>query len=100
MFFSYYTTTGNELVAEDVDIGGNEPPVSSCPPVEKQKDSGRRSNKCISPGSSSGNKDLSFYINYVWLSYFAFRILFVRLEKQWTNYIYDLSIQIFVTSSV
>uniref|UniRef100_A0A5B7C0K2 Putative transcription factor GTE8 isoform X2 n=1 Tax=Davidia involucrata TaxID=16924 RepID=A0A5B7C0K2_DAVIN len=48
---------GNDLVDEDVDIGGNEPPVSSYPSVEMEKDTGRRSNKCISSGSSSGNLD-------------------------------------------
>ncbi|KAA8530129.1 hypothetical protein F0562_004838 [Nyssa sinensis] len=48
---------GNDPVDEDIDIGGNEPPVSSYPSVEIGKDSGHRSNKCISSGSSSGNSD-------------------------------------------
>uniref|UniRef100_A0A5B7BNY6 Putative Bromodomain-containing protein isoform 4 n=1 Tax=Davidia involucrata TaxID=16924 RepID=A0A5B7BNY6_DAVIN len=47
---------GNDAVDEDVDIGGNEPLVSSYPPIEIEKDTGRRSNKCISSGIS-GNSD-------------------------------------------
>ncbi|KAJ4827313.1 hypothetical protein Tsubulata_003260 [Turnera subulata] len=46
---------GNDLPDEDVDIGGSEPPVSSYPPVEIEKDAGRKSSACISSGSSSGN---------------------------------------------
>ncbi|KAM5581912.1 transcription factor GTE8-like [Rosa sericea] len=44
---------GNDLAEEDVDIGGNEPPVSSYPPVEIEKDTGHRSSKNISPSSSN-----------------------------------------------
>ncbi|KAL6143154.1 hypothetical protein ACLB2K_053849 [Fragaria x ananassa] len=44
---------GNDLDEEDVDIGGNEPPVSSYPPVEIEKDTCHRSSKNISPSSSS-----------------------------------------------
>ncbi|KAJ0093089.1 hypothetical protein Patl1_26344 [Pistacia atlantica] len=40
---------------EDIDIGGNEPPVSSYPPVEIEKDMGIKSSKCVSSDSSSGN---------------------------------------------
>ncbi|KAE8718193.1 Transcription factor GTE8 [Hibiscus syriacus] len=36
---------GNDQADEDVDIGGNEPPVSSYPPVEIEKDTGHRSAK-------------------------------------------------------
>lgn len=38
---------------EDIDIGGNEPPVSSYTQVEKDKDSNHRDVKSISSGSSS-----------------------------------------------
>lgn len=48
-------SVGNGLAEEDVDIGGNEPPVSSYPPVEIEKDTGHRSSKNISPSSSNGN---------------------------------------------
>lgn len=48
---------GNDPADDDVDIGGNEPPVSSYPPVEIEKDVGCRPNACISPGSSSGSSD-------------------------------------------
>lgn len=51
---------GNELVAKDVDLVGNEPPVSSYPPTEIINDSGGRSNKCISPGTSSDSDSRSF----------------------------------------
>ncbi|KAK7338388.1 hypothetical protein VNO77_18995 [Canavalia gladiata] len=37
---------------EEVDIGGNEPPVSSYPPVEIERDATGRINRSLSPGSS------------------------------------------------
>uniref|UniRef100_A0A7N0T552 Uncharacterized protein n=1 Tax=Kalanchoe fedtschenkoi TaxID=63787 RepID=A0A7N0T552_KALFE len=40
---------GNEPVDEDVDVGENEPPVSSYPPVEIEKDVEHRSSNCITP---------------------------------------------------
>ncbi|XWS30467.1 hypothetical protein CRYUN_Cryun24cG0120300 [Craigia yunnanensis] len=43
---------GNDQADEDVDIGGNEPPVSSYPCVEIEKDTGHRSAKSVSSGSS------------------------------------------------
>ncbi|XP_049359479.1 transcription factor GTE10-like isoform X1 [Solanum verrucosum] len=46
---------GNDLADEEVDIGGNDPPVSSFPPVEIEKDRARRSNKCSSSSSDSGS---------------------------------------------
>lgn len=48
---------GNDLGDEDIDIGGNEPPVSSYQPVEieKEKDSGHKNSK-TSSDSSSGKK--------------------------------------------
>ncbi|KAL2320248.1 hypothetical protein Fmac_029217 [Flemingia macrophylla] len=42
---------GNDLDDEEVDIGGNEPPFSSYPPVEIEKDAACRIN-CSSSGSS------------------------------------------------
>lgn len=45
---------GNDLPDEDIDIGGNEPPVSSYPPKEIEKDTAIKSSKRVSPGSSSG----------------------------------------------
>ncbi|CAI8612177.1 unnamed protein product [Vicia faba] len=44
---------GNDMADEEVDIGGNEPPVSSCPPVKVQKDTTCRENKCPSAGHSN-----------------------------------------------
>ncbi|KAJ7970695.1 Transcription factor like [Quillaja saponaria] len=44
---------GNEPADEDVHIGGNEPPVSSYPPVEIEKDTVRRCSTQLSPCSSS-----------------------------------------------
>lgn len=41
---------GNDPVDEDVDIGGNEPPVSSYPPVEIEKGT-RGSSNHMSSGS-------------------------------------------------
>ncbi|KAK0588593.1 hypothetical protein LWI29_002978 [Acer saccharum] len=50
---------GNELADEDIDIGGNEPPVSSYPSVEIEKDAGIKSSKRISPGNSSDSESSS-----------------------------------------
>lgn len=44
--------SGNDPVDEDVDIGGNEPPVSSYPPVKIENDSGLSGNKYIANGRS------------------------------------------------
>ncbi|XP_057437458.1 transcription factor GTE8-like [Lotus japonicus] len=44
---------GNDPADEEVDIGGNDPPVSSYPHVEVEKDLTCRVNKSLSPGSSS-----------------------------------------------
>ncbi|OVA17561.1 Bromodomain [Macleaya cordata] len=50
---------GNDPVDEDVDIGGNDPPVSSYPPVEIDKDTAHRSSKCSSSSSSSSDSGSS-----------------------------------------
>ncbi|XP_022740396.1 transcription factor GTE8 [Durio zibethinus] len=60
-YSSMQQAKGNDLADEDVDIGGNEPPVSSNPPMEIEKDAGYRSIKSVSSGSSrdsdSGSSD-------------------------------------------
>ncbi|XP_057721705.1 transcription factor GTE8-like [Arachis stenosperma] len=43
----------NDPADEEVDIGGNEPPVSSCPPLDIEKDTTHTMDKRLSPGSSS-----------------------------------------------
>lgn len=48
-----YMRTGNEPVDEDVDIGGDDPPISSYPSVERGKDAMHKSSKCSSSSSSS-----------------------------------------------
>ncbi|GMY15060.1 transcription factor GTE10-like isoform X1 [Fagus crenata] len=51
---------GNDPVEEDVDIvGGNDPPVSSYPPVEIEKDAANRNSKCSSSSSSSSESGSS-----------------------------------------
>lgn len=51
---------GNDQVDEDVDIvGGNDPPVSSYPPVEIEQDAANRNSKCSSPSSSSSESGSS-----------------------------------------
>ncbi|OVA15377.1 Bromodomain [Macleaya cordata] len=50
---------GNDPVDEDVDIGGNDPPVSSYPPVEIEKDTAHRNSKCSSSSSSSSDSGSS-----------------------------------------
>lgn len=55
---------GNDPGDEDVDIGGNGPPISSYPPVEIEKDTGLKGTKCVSSSSSSGKLHflLVFYV--------------------------------------
>ncbi|XP_011652591.1 transcription factor GTE10 isoform X4 [Cucumis sativus] len=49
---------GNDPIDEDVDIlGGNDPPVSSYPPIEIEKDAVRRDSKCSNSSSSSSESD-------------------------------------------
>ncbi|KAJ4960647.1 hypothetical protein NE237_020557 [Protea cynaroides] len=50
---------GNEPVDEDVDIGGNDPPVSSYPPVEIEKDTAHKNSRCSSSSSSSSESGSS-----------------------------------------
>ncbi|KAK4350641.1 hypothetical protein RND71_029954 [Anisodus tanguticus] len=50
---------GNDPADEEVDIGGNDPPVSSFSPVEIEKDRARRSNKCSNSSSSSSDSGSS-----------------------------------------
>lgn len=55
---------GNDPVEEDIDIVGNEAPVSSYPPVEIEKDTEHRSSKCVlsrsfsEPDNSSSESEL------------------------------------------
>ncbi|KAL7191746.1 hypothetical protein ACSBR2_023764 [Camellia fascicularis] len=46
---------GNDPVDEDVDIGGNDPPITSYPPVEIEKDTALRNSKGGSSSSESGS---------------------------------------------
>ncbi|KAL5717735.1 hypothetical protein ACHQM5_010704 [Ranunculus cassubicifolius] len=50
---------GNDAVDEDVDIVGNDPPVSSYPPLEIEKDGTHKKNKSNSSSSSSSDSGSS-----------------------------------------
>ncbi|KAK9278613.1 hypothetical protein L1049_028186 [Liquidambar formosana] len=50
---------GNDNVDEDIDIGGNDPPTSSYPPVEVEKEAAHRNSKCSSSNSSSSESGSS-----------------------------------------
>ncbi|OIT05967.1 PREDICTED: transcription factor GTE8-like [Nicotiana attenuata] len=62
---SMHVDGGNDHVDEEVDIGGNEPPVSSYPSVEIEKDTDLKRDECINTGgpndsdSSSSSDDES-----------------------------------------
>lgn len=56
---SMHPCKDNEPPDEDVDIGGNDPPISSYPPVEIEKDTAPRSSKCSSSSSSSSGSGSS-----------------------------------------
>ncbi|KAI3919523.1 hypothetical protein MKX01_018346, partial [Papaver californicum] len=49
----------NDQVEEEIDIGGNDPPVSTCPPIEIKKDTAHRNSKCSSSSSSSSDSGSS-----------------------------------------
>lgn len=60
MVFYLTANSGNELVEEDVDIvGGNDPPISTYPPLEIEKDGNHRNSKCSSSSSSSSESGTS-----------------------------------------
>ncbi|KAJ8467417.1 hypothetical protein OPV22_029969 [Ensete ventricosum] len=52
---SMHPCKGNEPIEEDVDIVGNDPPVSRYPPVVIEKDTMLRSGKCRSSSCDSGS---------------------------------------------
>ncbi|KAJ6949330.1 hypothetical protein NC651_003359 [Populus alba x Populus x berolinensis] len=56
-----YVCLGNDLGDEEIDIGGNGPPVSSYQPVEieKEKDTGHKSSKISSDSSSDSDSGSS-----------------------------------------
>lgn len=58
-FFLLCLLSGNDLVDEEVDIGGNDLPISSFPPVEIEKDTALRNAKRSSSSSSSGDSGSS-----------------------------------------
>ena len=51
--------SGNDQPDEDVDIGGNDPPTSSYPPVEIEKDAAHRNSRCSSSSTSSSDSGSS-----------------------------------------
>ncbi|GAB4860488.1 hypothetical protein Ancab_035646 [Ancistrocladus abbreviatus] len=46
---------GNDAVDEDVDIGGHDPPISSFPPVEIERDAAHKNSNSSSSSSESGS---------------------------------------------
>ncbi|XP_019161639.1 PREDICTED: transcription factor GTE8-like isoform X2 [Ipomoea nil] len=48
---------GNELEDEEIDIGGNEPPVSSYPPVKIERNVGEETNDCVNADDPSSNSE-------------------------------------------
>lgn len=58
-FFWMVHISGNDAVDEDIDIGGIDHPISSFPPVEIEKDTANKNNRCSSPTSSSSDSGSS-----------------------------------------
>lgn len=54
----------NDVNEEDVDIGGNDVPISSFPPVEIEKDTAVRDSKGSSSSSSSSDSGSSSGLCY------------------------------------
>jgi hypothetical protein len=84
LVLSPFIFSGNDPVEEDVDIvGGNDPPVSSYPPVEIEKDAANRNSKCSSSSSSSSESGSSssgscFCVHFI--CFFGFTICFQFTE--------------------
>ncbi|KAL5221344.1 hypothetical protein ABZP36_026057 [Zizania latifolia] len=56
---SMHHEEGNELIEEDVDIGGNEPPLLTYPPVVLENEAADRSSKHSTSSSSSSDSESS-----------------------------------------
>ncbi|KAI3806991.1 hypothetical protein L1987_22911 [Smallanthus sonchifolius] len=56
---SMQTVKVNDVNEEDVDIGGDDPPITSFPPVEIEKDTTVKNSKCSSSSSSSSDSGSS-----------------------------------------
>lgn len=55
---------GNDAVEEDIDIGGNDSPILSFPPIEIEKDTAHeilKASSSSSSGSSSGSSSNGWY---------------------------------------
>lgn len=61
-----------EPADEDVDIGGNDPPIPCYPPLEIEKDAALKSSKCSSSSSSSSDSDSSSGVCFFIVLYFFF----------------------------
>lgn len=76
MFKSYGSCFSvNELADEEVDIGGDDPPVPIFPPVVIEKDPAPKSSKCSSSSSSSSDSGSSSSGPCFPLSFFYFLLL-------------------------
>lgn len=51
---------GNDLAEDEIDIGGNEPPVSSYPSIEIEKDTALQSNECENARDPTRNSGLAY----------------------------------------
>lgn len=59
---AHLKSTGNDLVGEEVDICGNELPVSSYSPVEIKKEIAHQVNECTNVGVPTGKSGWSFML--------------------------------------
>ncbi|KAK6924712.1 NET domain, partial [Dillenia turbinata] len=57
--FDVWIFSGNDPADEDVDIGGNDPPASSYPPLQIEKEMANKNGRCGSSSSSSSSSGSS-----------------------------------------
>jgi hypothetical protein len=58
--YSFIIFLGNDTVEEDIDVvGGNDPPISSYPPIKIEKDEANKNSKRSSPSCSNSESGSS-----------------------------------------
>lgn len=72
-----------------MDVGGNDPPISTFPPVEIEKDVAHRNSKCSSSSSESGSSSSGscycVHFIYVYDLKIVFKFLILGACNPWTS---------------
>jgi hypothetical protein len=83
---------GNDTAEEDIDIvGGNDPPISSYPPVKIEKEAAHKNSKCSSRSSSNSETGSSSsgkcFVNLFIVTSFSLGIcLYIYFSNIWSTH--------------